>query len=507
MLAIRGVTKDFAGVRALNDVTFTLRAGEIHALCGENGAGKSTLLKILTGVHPAGSFAGQVEIGGEPVRLTSLASAERRGLALIAQELALAPDLTVEENIVLGHEPVRRGVIDRAAMRRTALDALARAGLAVAPETPVRDLGIGQQQLVEIAKALAKNAAILMLDEPTAALTDADAARLLDLLRELARGGVACLYVSHRLDEVFRVADRVTVLRDGRTVASAPANEWTRAHVVAQMVGRDVAEAYPRAAAPRAPVALRVRGWTLDDPRHAGRRALDGISFDVREGEVLGLGGLMGAGRTALLTSLFGAARAAVRGELTLAGDAPRPPFRTPAAAIAAGCALVVEDRKSAGVLPTGDVADNLTLAYLRHLTRGGLLDATRRDEAAAEQVATLRIRTASLRAPIGALSGGNQQKTLLGRGLLTRPRVLLLDEPTRGVDVGARAEIYAHVAALAAQGMAIVLATSDLPELLGVSHRVVVLAGGRAVTTLEGDALTPEAVMHAATAAAGAAA
>ncbi len=500
LLELRNVTKEFPGVRALDGVSFDLAAGEVHALCGENGAGKSTLIKILAGYWPHGSYGGELLLDGAAVRFRSLRDAERHGIALIAQELALVPELSVAENLVLGREPVRRGLVDWRRVEAEARRGLARVGLDVDPARPVRELGVGQQQMVEIARALLKDARILVLDEPTAALTGADTARLLDLLRELRAHGVSSIYISHRLDEVLAIADRVTVLRDGRSVGSAGRAGLTRDGVIALMVGREVEDLYPRPATAPGPVALRVEDWSVADPVNPGRFVVRDISFEVHEGEVLGVAGLLGAGRTALVSSLFGAAASPVSGRLALRGGPSRPPFSSPAQAIAAGCALVSEDRKRYGLVLEADLRENLTLATLRHYLRGPLLDHAARERAAGEQVEALRIRTPGLAAAAGELSGGNQQKVVLGKWLLARPRVLFLDEPTRGIDVGARAEVYQLIEGLAARGLAVVLVSSDLPEVLGLSHRVLVLSQGRRTGLFDWSQATPERVMAAAT-------
>jgi D-xylose transport system ATP-binding protein len=511
VLELRSITKDFPGVRALSEVSFDLREGEIHAICGENGAGKSTLIKVLCGYHPHGTYAGEIRIGGRPVRMRGLRDAERHGIALIAQELALCPQLSVTENLLLGCEPTRLGLIDWARARDEAARAVARVGLAVDPDQRVGELGIGQQQLLEIARALRKAAAILVLDEPTAALTEADTKNLQDLLLSLRGRGVSSIYISHRLEEVFAIADRITVLRDGRAVATAPARELTRDQVITHMVGRDFVGTElafsPRRrrgeslnSVPGDPLLplLEVRNLTVREPQ-APRPAVTDVSFTLHAGEVLGVAGLLGAGRTALLSALFGAARGPVAGQVRVAGREGDRPFSTPAQAIAAGVALLSEDRKRFGLVLDATVGENLTLAVLRRLTRHGLIDRRRRDQAAAEQVQALRIRLSGLDQPVRQLSGGNQQKVVLGRWLLTRPRVLLLDEPTRGVDVGAKAEIHRLIAALAADGLGVLLCSSDLPELLGMSHRVLVLAAGHLTACLGAAAATPEAVMAAA--------
>jgi D-xylose transport system ATP-binding protein len=506
LLELRHVTKDFPGVRALDGVSLDLAKGEVLALCGENGAGKSTLIKVLAGYWPFGSYGGEILIEEKPVQFRSLRDAEHAGIALIAQELALVPELSIAENLLLGREPVRAGgLVDWDTVMAEARKGLKLVGLDVDPGRPVRELGVGQQQMVEIARALLKEARILILDEPTAALTEADTARLLDLLRDLRKRGVSSIYISHRLDEVFSLADRVTVLRDGRSVGTGVLADMNREKVIALMVGREVKDLYPRPATTPGKVALRVEDWSVEDPVNPGRFVVRNVSFEVREGEVLGVAGLLGAGRTALVSSLFGAGLSSVRGRLSI-GDGPlRAPFKDPAEAIAAGCALVSEDRKRYGLLLEADLRENLTLATLRRYVRGLLLDHRARETASDELSAAMRIRAPGLFALAGQLSGGNQQKVVLGKWLLTNPRVLFLDEPTRGIDVGARAEVYDLIAGLAAKGLAVVLVSSDLPEVLGLAHRVMVLSLGRRTGLYEWKDATPERVMEAATTAASA--
>jgi len=355
--------------------------------------------------------------------------------------------------------------------------------------------------MVEIARALDKRSEILVLDEPTASLTEKDARRLLGLVADLRREGVSSIYVSHRLEEVFEIADRITVLRDGRVVAAAPRRDWTAAAVIAAMVGREIRELYPRPRTSPGDAVLSVSAWRVEDPARPGRFVVDGVSFEARRGEVLGIAGLVGSGRTALVTSLFGLARSRVSGRLAMPGRAGNSPFRRPSEAIAAGIALVGEDRKRDGLVPEASVLENLTLPTLSRYRRGMLLDDGARSLDSRGQVEGLRIRTQSLSSRAAALSGGNQQKVVLGKWLLAKPRVLLLDEPTRGVDVGSKAEIHEIAGKLASEGVAIVLVSSELPELLGVSHRVLVLARGRARATFGFEEATPEAVMAAATA------
>ena len=410
------------------------------------------------------------------------------------------PELSVMENLALGREPVRGGLIRWDVVRRDAESALELVGLDMDPARAIKELGIGQQQLVEIGKALAKKARILVLDEPTAALTEADTARLMRLLLELKASGVSCIYISHRLEEVFQIADRITVLRDGRSVGGAKASELTPDKVIAMMVGREVGTLYPRPPHHPGVPLLKVEGWTVEDPLVPGREVLRRVSFEVREREIVGLGGLMGAGRTALVSSLFGAARSRVTGTLSLHGGPARKPFKSPGDAIAAGLSLVSEDRKRYGLVLDASVSENLTLASLRRFVRGLLVDDKRRGEQARQEAAALNIRASALGSAVRQLSGGNQQKVVLGKWLLTKPRVLFLDEPTRGVDVGAKAEIHRLIAELAEAGLGVVLVSSDLPELLGMSHRVLVLSLGAATAELSASEATPEAVMTAAT-------
>ena len=526
-LQLRAIGKTFPGVRALDGVSFDLARGEIHSLCGENGAGKSTLIKILCGAIPSGTYEGEIVLDGDVRRFRNPREAEDQGIALIAQELALVPELSVAENLFLGREPATRGWIRRERQHEQALAALRRVGLHLDPERPIRELGVGQQQMVEIARALAKDARILVLDEPTAALSESDAQTLFEVLRGLRERGVSSIYISHRIEEILALADRVTVLRDGRSVMTALAGEVTRERIIEAMVGREVENLYPRAPQPRtSETVLSVRDLGLEDPDNPSRDVLADVSFDLHAGEVLGVAGLMGAGRTALLSTLFGTARSAVRGTIAVGGvrggaseagaataGPTRPPFTSPSEAIAAGLALVSEDRKRYGLVASASVRDNLTLATMSRFTVGAdvssgarvgasrsvWLDEGARESACLSQVQSLGIRTAGLDYAVGTLSGGNQQKVVLGRWLLAEPRVLLLDEPTRGIDVGAKAEIYELIATLAGRGLGVLLVSSDLPELLGLSHRLLVLSQGRLTAELAADA-SPEAVMSAAT-------
>jgi D-xylose transport system ATP-binding protein len=504
LLEIQNLSKSFPGVRALEGVSLSVDAGEIHAICGENGAGKSTLLKILSGVHPYGSYEGEILWEGSSLRLRGPRQAEHAGIALVAQELNLVPALSIAENLFLGHERKKGWRMDWEASRDQAKEAFTRVGLDEDPETPAEALSIGKQQLAEISRALNQNARLLILDEPTAALTEADAERLLGLVEGIAKAGTAILYVSHRLDEVFRIAKTITVLRDGKSIRSASAKDWSRPSVVSAMVGRELKEngGYQKNPKVGAEPALQIRSWTVGRPGAAGKLALDRVGLDLRKGEILGLAGLMGSGRTALLSTLFGDWRAEGEGELRL-GDGPwREPFRSPEEALAAGICLASEDRKRQGLVGPASVAENLALASLRRFASGLRLRWPELSAAAEEQRQVLQIKTPSLSAEVLTLSGGNQQKVVFGRLMMLGPGILLLDEPTRGIDVGAKAEIHRLIRELAAKGIAVLLASSDLPELLELSDRIFVLSQGKFAGQLEGKGMTPEAVMHAATAA-----
>lgn len=507
VLSLRGVVKRFGGVTALAGVDFDLFPGEVHALCGENGAGKSTLIKLLAGVHPHGSFSGSYRIDGREARLRSLRDGTAAGLAVIYQELVLCGELSVAENLFLGDEP-RRGpfglFVDHVRMRREARALLSRFGLAPAsidPRQPVSSLGVGAKQLLEIVKALRRRSRVLILDEPTAALSEREAEILIDRLRELRRSGVACLYISHKLDEVMAIADRITVLRDGRSISSAPAAATTRTSLIRDMVGREITTLFPprRAAAdvPRGPL-LELRDLAVAPSRVAPPR-LSGLRFSLSAGEVLGLYGLLGAGRSELLMHLCGAWGTRTSGEVRL-GGAPLL-ARTPAEATAAGLVLVSEERRRFGLVMDESIRENLSLASLAAITRRGLIDSRAEHRRDLRMARRLRIKAgaAGLSTPAFALSGGNQQKVVLGKALLCSPRVVLLDEPTRGVDVGAKQEIYELVRELCAQGLAVLLVSSELPELLGLADRVVVLGGGTQTAELPITEATPEALLAAA--------
>lgn len=500
LLSMQAITKDFPGVRALDDVNFEVRSGEIHALCGENGAGKSTLIKILGAVHPFGTYAGQLRINDAEQRFRNVRDAEHAGIAVIHQELALIPEMTVAENIYLGREPLRFGIIDKSSLYRDAGELLSQFGLEIPLRGQVHQLGIGQQQLVEIAKALSRDARLLVLDEPTAALTKSEVDILHNILTQLRNNGVACIYITHKLKEVFQIADRVTVLRDSKTVATQTLDDCTEDILISQMVGRELTTLFPtrehfvQSPAETVP-ALQVEElstYPSEPPQ------LENISFEVRRGEILGIAGLMGAGRTELINTIFGAYSGRWNGKVYRDGKALQ--IRSPRDAIRQGIALVSEDRKRYGLILEKDVSQNMTLASLGEsgeITSYGVINKRVEYKKSAHSVDTLRIKASSLDVPVRQLSGGNQQKVVLGKWLMTRPKVLFLDEPTRGIDVGAKAEIHALTAQLADAGVAIVLVSSELPEILGMSNRVLVLHEGRITGEFVNEKLTQEDILR----------
>lgn len=493
-LELSEISKSFDTVRVLYGVNLSVQAGEIHALCGENGAGKSTLMKILSGVYGAGDFEGTVKIDGIGQTFHDVRDAERAGVAIIFQELSLLDNLTVAENICLAHEPKRLGLVHHKAMREEAARWLGQLKVDLNPDVPVGELGVGQKQLVEIAKALRKRPKVLVLDEPTSALTETETARLLSLLKDLSAGGMACVLISHKLEEVFAVADRITVLRDGRKISTRDTRETSTANVVAEMVGRELTQLFPYRPRKFGDVALQVRNWTVPSPQGLPRPSVDGLSFEVRRGEILGISGLMGAGRTELLMSLFGALPFS-EGEVWVNGTRFIP--TSPAAALKQGLALITEDRKRFGLILDQSVTANLTLSTLKRHAKMGLLRSGSEVSTASRTVERLRVKVPGLSAPVRSLSGGNQQKVVLGKFLLTEAPILLLDEPTRGIDVGAKAEIYELLMELAESGYAVVMASSELPEVLGVCDRVLVMAEGRLSGAFDRESATQERVME----------
>lgn len=489
-LRMEHISKSFPGVQALDDVTFEVERGEIHALVGENGAGKSTLMKILTGaLH---QDEGRITLRGEPVRIENPSDAQDLGISIIYQELSLIPYLTVGQNIFLGREPRRRlpGFIDWNELYRQAQQLLDQFGLDIDARTEVRFLSIAEQQMAEVAKALSLNADVIAMDEPTSSLTDRETEVLFDLMRTLREQGVSIIFISHRLPEIFAVCDRITVLRDGKLIGTAPADELDEDDVVHMMVGREIEEMYPKAATGHGHLVLQVS--ELSDGYE-----LEGVSFDLYSGEILGVAGLVGAGRTALAETLFGI-RHATHGEIRLEGEPVR--VSSPQRAIELGMGFVPEDRKQQGLFLNMAVRENIVISDLDAVTNWGFVDFGEAEQLAQAYVRKLDIRTPSLRQRVGNLSGGNQQKVVISRWLTLEPRVLILDEPTRGIDVGTKAEIYHLMSQLTEEGVAILMISSELPEVLGISDRIIVMHEGRITATFEREQATQNRIMRAAT-------
>lgn len=501
LLEMRGITKEFPGVRALDDVSFAVARREIHGLVGENGAGKSTLMKVLSGVYPHGHYTGDILFDGEVQRFRGISSSEHVGIAIIYQELALIPDMTVYENIFLAHEISKRGLVDWNETVHRAREMLDMVRLDVNPFALIRDLSVSQQQLVEIAKALSKNVKLLILDEPTSALNENESENLLDLIRSLKERGISSVLISHKLKEVIGVADVVTVLRDGKTVATLDASkgEVDENTIIKNMVGREINNIYP----PRShdvtdEVVFEVQNLNAID-RTLGRKILHDISFKVHRGEIVGFAGLMGSGRTELALSIFGNARRyQLSGDIIKNGEKRH--FRHPSQAIDAGIAYVSEDRKTQGLILIQDVQQNITLANLRELVKRFVVDQNREVQVAREYVTSLDIKTPSLEQKVNNLSGGNQQKVSLAKWLFVKPDLLILDEPTRGIDVGAKYEIYTIMNDLVARGMSIIMISSELPEVLGMSDRIYVMSEGRFTGELKNEDITQETIMRLAT-------
>lgn len=495
---MKNIVKEFPGVRALDGVSFTLDSGEFHSLVGENGAGKSTLMKVLSGVYPHGTYEGDILIDDQVRQFRGIRDSENAGVAIIFQELSLVKELTVGENIFLGKEPSKLGVINWSELYHRTSKLLQDLNLDIDPRVPVGNLGIGQQQLVEIAKALSKEAKILVLDEPTAALTESEVEILFNILKKLKSRGVGMVYISHKLNEVFEMSDRITVLRDGKTVGTHNASDLTKDKVIELMVGREVGNIFPEPDHELGDVVLEVKGLTAFSIDVASKRVVDNVSFHVRKGEVLGIAGLMGAGRSELLMSIFGAWPGRFSREIYVNGK--QVSIDSPASAIGHGIGFVTEDRKRFGLILEQTILDNMTLAGLKRISGKFLTNRTKETMAANGPMQSLRVKANSPLTVTGTLSGGNQQKVVLGKWLLTNPKVLFLDEPTRGIDVGAKQEIYAEINKLAKTGLAIVLVSSELPEVLGLSDRVMVLHEGRVTGEFVRKEATPEKVMAAAT-------
>ncbi len=557
LLSLRGIVKEFPGVRALDGVDLEVRAGQVLGLVGENGAGKSTLIKVLGGIYPHPSYQGDIVLDGQVRRFSSAAAASRAGISVVHQELSLVPEMTVAENLLLGAEPRRFGIVDSVKMIALAREMLAPFVSSpgdIDPEVPVGRLGVGVQQIVEIARALGghrrtavdafgrearrwqgarrantggiqptsnaasgdgsrprppagssggllgrlgaggEQARLVVLDEPTAALTESETRRLFEIVTECKARGTAFIYISHRLEEIFELCDRVAVLRDGQRVAESATADISTEEIVRSMTGKELSELEVAEGTRPGATVLQVEHLSVEHPSLVHRRILSDVSLQVRAGEVVTLAGAMGAGRTALLSTLFGLMRGRVTGRVAL--DGAEIDLGSPGTAMRQGIALVPEDRKEHGLVLGMSVAENLTLAGLRRVTRHGILDAIREEQVAAERAAELQVKAAAMSTEVATLSGGNQQKVVIGKWLLTEPKLLLLDEPTRGVDVGAKAEIYRLIRELVARGQAVLMASSDLPEVVLLSDRVVVLREGRVAGQLGRGEATQEAIL-----------
>ncbi|GAA1312587.1 multiple monosaccharide ABC transporter ATP-binding protein [Brachybacterium tyrofermentans] len=502
ILEMRSITKRYPGVVALKDVSLTVDEGEIHAICGENGAGKSTLMKVLSGVEPAGSYEGEIHYRGRPVSFATINDSEAEGIVIIHQELALVPHLSIAENIFLGNEQTKGGVISWHETNARAAELLERVGLREKPVTPVGQLGVGKQQLVEIAKALTKNVSLLILDEPTAALNDDDSEHLLTLIRGLRDEGVTSIIISHKLGEIAAVADATTIIRDGSTIETidmgVPADQKRTLipRIIKGMVGRDIDNLYPERNAEIGEEIFRVEDWHVGHPTQQGRVVVDGASLTVRAGEVVGIAGLMGAGRTELAMSVFGRSYGRdISGTAYMHGRPVR--LHSVSDAIDAGIAYVSEDRKQYGLNLIQDIRTNVTSAGLKKITTGGWINGNEEISVAERYRSSLNIKTPTVMAPVGKLSGGNQQKVVLSKWLYTEPELLILDEPTRGVDVGAKFEIYSIINELAEAGKAIIVISSELPEVMGLSDRIYTLSTGRITGEVAAQDATQERLME----------
>ncbi|PZG02618.1 multiple monosaccharide ABC transporter ATP-binding protein [Micromonospora deserti] len=498
ILRMQGITKTFPGVTALQDVNLSVRRGEIHAICGENGAGKSTLMKVLSGVYPHGTYRGDIYFDDEPCRLSGIRDSEHRGIVIIHQELALCPQLSIAENIFLGNEQAHRGLIDWNKTHHEAAQLLARVGLAESPVTPVMDLGVGKQQLVEIAKALSKEVKLLILDEPTAALNDEDSAHLLDLLRGLRDAGITCVIISHKLNEVLAIADAITILRDGRTIETldVATDQVTEDRIISGMVGRDLDHRFPPHTPKIGEELLRIEDWTVHSPTQHGRVVVSGANLVLRRGEIVGLAGLMGAGRTELAMSVFGRSYGTnITGRIVKDGREIH--LKSVRDAIRHGIAYVTEDRKRYGLNLIEDIKRNVSAAALGKLAKRGWVNDNEEYRVADEYRAGMNIKAPSVLSVTGKLSGGNQQKVVLSKWIFTDADLLILDEPTRGIDVGAKYEIYTIINRLADEGRAILVISSELPELLGLCDRIYTLSAGRISGELPREQATQERLMQ----------
>ncbi len=497
ILEMRSITKTFPGVKALQDVNLDVRAGEIHAIVGENGAGKSTLMKVLSGVYPSGSYDGQIIYQGQECHFKSIRDSEHRGIVIIHQELALVPLLSIAENIFLGNEIAKYGVVDWDEVRSGAAKLLAMVGLKENPDTLITHIGVGKQQLVEIAKALSKEVKLLILDEPTASLSEKDSDALLALLLEFKKQGISSILISHKLNEVSKVADRITILRDGRTIETLNKDQITEDRIITSMVGRSLEDRYPSRTPKIGETIFEVKDWAVFHPIHEGRQVINGVNIHVNKGEVVGIAGLMGAGRTEFAMSVFGKSYGRhIKGEVYVHGK--KADTSTVVKAVKAGLAYATEDRKQYGLNLIDHIKHNITIANLPGVSQLSVIDDMAEMTVANDYRAKTNIRSSSVHQTTGNLSGGNQQKVVLSKWLFANPEVLILDEPTRGIDVGAKYEIYTIINKLADEGKGILVISSEMPELLGICDRIYVMNEGRIVGELAGKEASQEKIMRA---------
>ncbi|WP_329443205.1 multiple monosaccharide ABC transporter ATP-binding protein [Streptomyces canus] len=502
VLEMRSIVKTFPGVKALSDVTLTVRQGEVHAICGENGAGKSTLMKVLSGVHPHGTYEGDILFEGEIVSFKDIRASEQHGIVIIHQELALVPFLSIAENIFLGNEHASGGFINWNDTLKHATELLRRVGLSDHPETRITDIGVGKQQLVEIAKALSKKVKLLILDEPTAALNDEDSGKLLDLILELKKQGITSIIISHKLNEIRKVADSVTIIRDGKSIETldVKAPETTEDRIISGMVGRDLDHRFPERTPYEGEVdaapALEIRNWTVHHPIDQQRKVVDDVSINVRRGEIVGIAGLMGAGRTELAMSVFGRTYGRHAGGQVFK-DGKEIRTKTVAEAVEHGIAYVTEDRKHYGLNLIDNINRNISLTALNKVAKRGVVDEHEERKVAERFRKSMNIKAPTVFETVGRLSGGNQQKVVLSKWIFAGPEVLILDEPTRGIDVGAKYEIYTVIDQLAAEGKAVVFISSELPELLGMCDRIYTMAAGRLTGEVPRAEATQEVLMR----------
>ncbi len=497
LLEMKNITKTFPGVKALDGVNLRVEEAEIHALVGENGAGKSTLMNVLSGVYPYGSYEGDILYRGEVCKFAGIKDSEAKGIVIIHQELALIPYLSIAENIFLGNERGSRFRINWSKTAKEAEKLLETVGLTESPQTLIKDIGVGKQQLVEIAKALAKNAKLLILDEPTASLNEDDSRALLELMLRLKKEGMTSIIISHKLNEISYVADKITVIRDGATIETMDKekDDFSEARIIKGMVGRDLSNRFPQRESKLGEVRMEVRNWTVYHPLYRERKVVDGVNLQVRRGEVLGISGLMGAGRTELAMSLFGKSYGEnISGEIVIDGRQVR--INTVEDAIRYRLAYVTEDRKGNGLILSNPIRINTTLANLREVSRRLKIDKAKEYEVAVELNRKLRTKTPTVEQNVGNLSGGNQQKVLLAKWMFTKPDILILDEPTRGIDVGAKYEIYLIINQLVAEGKSIIMISSERPEILGMCDRIYVMSEGRIVGELSAEEATQERIM-----------